>query len=73
MVRLTVRHESWPLAGSWPISRGSVAAVDVVVVELEAEGVVGRGECRPYSRYGESVQGVIAAIEELRDRLADGS
>jgi L-alanine-DL-glutamate epimerase-like enolase superfamily enzyme len=72
MVRLTVRHESWPLAGSWTISRGSVAAVEVVVVELEAEGVVGRGECRPYPRYGESVEGVIAAIEGLRDRLADG-
>jgi L-alanine-DL-glutamate epimerase-like enolase superfamily enzyme len=72
MVRLTVRHESWPLAGSWTISRGSVTAVQVVVVELEAEGVVGRGECRPYSRYGESVEGVIAAIEELRDRLAGG-
>jgi L-alanine-DL-glutamate epimerase-like enolase superfamily enzyme len=72
MVRLTVRHESWPLAGSWTISRDSVTAVQVVVVELEAEGVVGRGECRPYSRYGESVQGVISAIEELRDRLADG-
>jgi L-alanine-DL-glutamate epimerase-like enolase superfamily enzyme len=72
MVRLTVRHESWPLAGSWTISRDSVTAVQVLVVELEAEGVVGRGECRPYSRYGESVQGVIAAIEELRDRLADG-
>jgi L-alanine-DL-glutamate epimerase-like enolase superfamily enzyme len=70
MVQLTVRHESWPLAGTWNISRESIAAVDVVVVELAAEGAVGRGECRPYPRYGESVEGVIATIEELRDRLA---
>ena len=70
MVQLTVRHESWPLAGSWTISRGSVTAVEVVVVELAAEGAVGRGECRPYTRYGESVEGVIATIEGLRDRLA---
>ena len=72
MVQLTVRHESWPLAGSWTISRGSVTAVEVVVVELAAEGAVGRGECRPYTRYGESVEGVIATIEGLRDRLASG-
>ena len=72
MVQLTVRHESWPLAGSWTISRGSVAAVEVVVVELAAAGAVGRGECRPYPRYGESVEVVIATIEGLRDRLAGG-
>jgi L-alanine-DL-glutamate epimerase-like enolase superfamily enzyme len=70
MVQLTVRHESWPLAGSWNISRESIAAVDVVVAELAAEGAVGRGECRPYPRYGESVDGVIATIEGMRDRLA---
>ena len=61
---------TWPLAGSWTISRDSVTAVEVVVVELAAEGAVGRGECRPYTRYGESVEGVIATIEGLRDRLA---
>jgi L-alanine-DL-glutamate epimerase-like enolase superfamily enzyme len=72
MVQLTVRHESWPLAGSWTISRDSVTTVEVVVVELAAEGAVGRGECRPYPRYGESVEGVIATIEGLRDRLAGG-
>jgi L-alanine-DL-glutamate epimerase-like enolase superfamily enzyme len=72
MATLTVRRESWPLAGSWTISRGSVTAVDVVVVELESEGAVGRGECRPYPRYGETVEGVIGAIESLRDRIAGG-
>ena len=72
MTKLTVRRETWPLRGRWTISRESVSAVEVVVVELAAEGVVGRGECRPYPRYGESVEGVIAAIEAVRDRLAGG-
>jgi L-alanine-DL-glutamate epimerase-like enolase superfamily enzyme len=42
------------------------------VVELEAEGCRGRGEGVPYGRYGESLEGVIAAIEALRGDLAAG-
>ena len=72
MTALRVRQESWPIRGLWTISRGSVTAVEVVVVELEADGYVGRGECRPYPRYGESVEGVIAAIESQREALAAG-
>ena len=72
MTGLRVRAESWPIRGLWTISRGSVSEVEVVVVELEAGGVVGRGECRPYARYGESVAGVIETIEGLRGALAEG-
>ena len=32
----------------------------------------GRGECVPYARYGESVDGVVAAIEAMRPHLAAG-
>ena len=33
---------------------------------LEQDGVVGRGECVPYARYGESVDGVLAELEAAR-------
>jgi len=72
MTELTVRRETWPLHGTFTISRGSRTAAEVVVAELAAGGAVGRGECVPYARYGETVEGVVAAIEGLRDRL-DGS
>ncbi len=77
MPRLRVRHETWPLAGSFTISRGSRTTAEPVVVELsvtENDGRVatGRGECVPYARYGETVDGVIAAIEGLRPRVEDG-
>jgi len=72
MIALRVRAESWPVRGHWTISRGSVTEIDVVVVELEAEGAIGRGECRPYARYGESVESVIAAIEPLMKEIAGG-
>ena len=72
MSALAVRAESWPTRGTWTISRGSVTAVDLVVVELKDGDLVGRGECRPYGRYGETVEGVIAEIESLRGDLAGG-
>ncbi|MCX7354713.1 MAG: L-Ala-D/L-Glu epimerase [Alphaproteobacteria bacterium] len=72
MTGLDVRRESWPIRGTFAISRGSRTATEVVVVELTRDGHVGRGECVPYPRYGETVEGVIADIESLRARLAGG-
>jgi L-alanine-DL-glutamate epimerase-like enolase superfamily enzyme len=70
--RLAARHESWPVRGSFTISRGAVTAVELVVVEIAAEGATGRGECRPYPRYGESVEATLALIEGARDLIETG-
>jgi L-Ala-D/L-Glu epimerase len=70
--RLTIRRESFAIAGTFTISRGSKTAAEVVLVEIEEGGKRGRGECVPYARYGESIEGVIAAIEGLRVRLEAG-
>ena len=44
-----------------------------MVVASISDGVhSGRGECVPYARYGESVEGVVAAIEACAQRVADG-
>ena len=73
---LTLTAESWPIAGSFAISRGAKMQADVVVVELGGDkapgGPRGRGECVPYARYGESVESVTAALEAMRPRLAAG-
>ena len=72
MRRLTVRRESWPLAQPFVISRGSRTTAEVVVVELVAGAHRGRGESVPYARYGETVEGVLAAIEALSPAVAQG-
>jgi L-alanine-DL-glutamate epimerase-like enolase superfamily enzyme len=74
-ITLTTAVERWPVAGAFAISRGSRTEAAVVVVHASAEGHVGRGECVPYARYGETVEGVVAAIVALdavasRDALA---
>ena len=70
--RLAVRVERWPLAGAFTISRGSKTEARVVVAEITQGAAVGRGECVPYGRYGETVEGVVAAIEGLAGTVADG-
>jgi L-alanine-DL-glutamate epimerase-like enolase superfamily enzyme len=70
--KLAIKQESWPIAGTFTISRGSKTAADVVVVELEEGGKTGRGECVPYARYKESIGSVVETIEKLRGAIEGG-
>ncbi|MFH1572300.1 MAG: N-acetyl-D-Glu racemase DgcA [Gemmatimonadota bacterium] len=72
MPELRVAAESWAIAGSFRISRGAKTAAKVVVVELREGQWVGRGECVPYPRYGETVAGVMGAVEQLAGPLRQG-
>ena len=71
-MKLTVAHESWPIAGKFAISRGSRTTSEVIVVTIEDGGAVGRGEGLPYPRYDETVAGAIAAIEAARPAIEAG-
>ena len=69
---LSVRSERWPIAGAFTISRGAKTEPAVVVAELTDGRHRGRGECVPYARYGESLNGVVAAIGLMAEPLARG-
>ncbi len=71
-MELSVRIERWPLAGAFTISRGSKTEAVVVVAELDDGMQRGRGECVPYARYGETPDGIVAAIEAMRPALRRG-
>ena len=72
MINLTVAHESWPIAGNFTISRGSKTTAEVVVVTLRQGEHTGRGECVPYPRYNETVEGVAASLESARAGIEAG-
>ena len=72
MIQVEIRHVSYPIAGSFRISRGAKTSAEVVAVTLRDGDAVGRGECVPYPRYGESVDSVRAQIESISDALAQG-
>jgi len=73
MIRLSVRAESWPLAGTFTIARGSRTETEVVVAELTDGPHTGRGECMANPRYGETQDGIIAAIEALQTDIESGA
>lgn len=72
MRRLDVAIESWPIAGEFRISRGAKTEAVVVVATIVDGAHVGRGECTPYARYGETPEGVRAAMLSIGPRIADG-
>jgi L-alanine-DL-glutamate epimerase-like enolase superfamily enzyme len=69
---LTFAVERWPILGSFAISRGAKTEAAVVVAELSDGKVRGRGECVPYARYGETIEGVTAALEAMRPQIQQG-
>ena len=69
---LEVARERWPLRAAFTISRGTRTASEVVVARVREGEHEGRGECLPYARYGETAEGVTAAIEALGPAIRGG-
>jgi L-alanine-DL-glutamate epimerase-like enolase superfamily enzyme len=69
---LNISVERWPIRGRFTISRGAKHEAVVVVATIRHGHHRGRGECVPYARYGESVDGVAQAIEACAPAIATG-
>ena len=69
---LQVAVERWPIAGGFRISRGSKTEAVVVVATVRRAGSVGQGEAVPYARYGETVDGVVEALQAQAAAVAGG-
>lgn len=68
---ISVEIETWPIAGSFTISRGSKTEAEVIVVTVSDGEHVGRGECVPYGRYNETVKDVAASIKAAAMSLGE--
>jgi L-alanine-DL-glutamate epimerase-like enolase superfamily enzyme len=64
--------ETFPIAGLFTISRGSKSEAEVISCTITDAGLSGRGECVPYRRYGESLDGVLADIQAMAGAISDG-
>jgi L-Ala-D/L-Glu epimerase len=68
----TVTAETFQIAGTFTIARGSRTEARVVVATLTDGAHRGRGECVPYLRYGETVESVMAQMESVRAAVECG-
>ncbi len=66
---ITVLEDSFRLAQAFTISRGSKTEARVLTLRIDRDGKVGRGECVPYARYGETTDSVRAQIESLPEGI----
>lgn len=73
MPRLSVAVERFPIAGKFTISRGSRTEAVVVTATIADHDIKGRGECVPYARYGETVEGVCDSIAAHAGDIAQGA
>jgi L-alanine-DL-glutamate epimerase-like enolase superfamily enzyme len=62
-VQLTARTVTLALAETFTIARGSSDSEDVVVVELEHDGITGYGEGAPVDYWGETAASMAAFVE----------
>ena len=69
---LSARIERWPIAGAFTISRGAKTEAVTVVAEVSRDGDMGRGECVPYPRYGETPEATLAALQAMEEPLSRG-
>lgn len=69
---VSIDLESFEIAGGFTISRGSRTHANVLVTTLTDGDHIGRGECVPYARYGETMESVQEQIQEISPLLKDG-
>jgi L-alanine-DL-glutamate epimerase-like enolase superfamily enzyme len=70
--RLEFHIEKWPISGAFTISRGAKTEAAVIVAKISDGPYTGRGECVPYTRYGESLENVGREIERIAPEVARG-
>lgn len=70
---LEITEVSSPLKVAFTISRGAKTHAETLQVTIHEGDAKGRGECVPYARYGETMSGVRAAIESVRDKIEAGA
>ena len=72
-MKLRSRLEFWPVSGVFRISRRETREAEIIVVELEVDGELGRGEGSPNVRYGETGESCLAQIEIVREAIETGA
>ncbi len=70
---ISVSQDKFRLAETFTIARGSRDEALVLTATVSRDGVLGRGECVPYARYGETLDSVAAQVSSLPGDVTRGA
>ena len=70
--QLSIETRDWPARGTFRIARSALDVIPTVQVVITEGEHRGRAECRPYARYGQTVDSVTAEIAGLRGAVEAG-
>ncbi len=62
-ITVTAECETYPIDGTFTISRGSRTEIKVIHCTISADGHSGHSECVPYTHYGETIDSVTEQID----------
>jgi len=71
-MRVSVHRESWPMKAPFAITGHVFESLEAVVVMLEQDGAIGRGEGVPVYYLQEEARGLLEQIEAIRPALEAG-
>jgi len=71
-MNLSVAIRQIPLAQPVRVAFGTISAMDVVEVQIEHDGAIGRGEACPMSIYHQSAAATVREIETLASTIEQG-
>lgn len=69
---LKVSSQSWPMDEPFVIARGARSTADVLVIELSAGNVTGRGEAAGVSYADETLESITQDVERVRHAVESG-
>jgi len=69
---LTYKIVEWPAKGEFRIPSSTLTSFTVIQVAISEGRFTGIAECRPYARYDETADSVIAQIEAIRHDIENG-
>lgn len=70
-MKLHVKVDNLLLANPFTISRGTITRQRTVIVQLEAEGLIGFGEVPESDFYGHSAESILSSIEQMRPLIEE--
>jgi L-Ala-D/L-Glu epimerase len=70
---ITITDKTWPIRGSFALSRGAVTEVHTLHAAFARDGHIGYGEARPYGRFDETIASVRAQIEAVTPQTLAGA